>query len=103
MNKFPPYGFNPDADEEVHITTQSGEEIYWPKGDMTRLAPAAVCSIIARMLDLRKVLKEENISRELTQKLEWIARPVSFESKFLSEKSIEIHNGIKEIGINEAT
>jgi len=86
----------PDSFEEVHVTLQDGRTLYWPKGDMTRLAPAAVCSVAARLQALRKWLKANPDQPAELVKL--ITEPIAFEDAFLSGDSLRVHNAIKELG-----
>lgn len=82
--------------EEIHVTLDDGRTIYWPKGNMTRLAPAAVCSVVGRIQRLRKeLLKDPRDMREIER---LINEPVAFEKEFLSGDSTVVHNAIKELG-----
>jgi len=85
-----------DSFEEVHVTLQDGRMLYWPKGDMSRLAPAAVCSIAARMVRLRAALKKDPLDMREMERL--INEPIAFEDVFLSGDSLRVHNAIKELG-----
>ena len=89
-----------DGYEEVHVTLEDGRKIYWPKGDMARLAPGAVCNIAGRIVDLRAILDAHgcDIPPAIRQKLEMLARPVPYEAAWFSGKSIEVHNALKEFG-----
>lgn len=87
----------PNTYEEVHVTTDDGRSIYWPKGDMTRLAPAAVCNVASRMLQLRKAINADPFDMREVERL--IAAPISFEKEFLSGDSLTVHNAIKALGI----
>jgi len=76
-----------------------GRKIYWPKGDMSRLAPGAVCNIACRIVDLRSILANhgERIPADIYQKLNMLARAIPWEEAWFSGKSIEIHNAIKQL------
>ena len=89
--------------EEITLKTIDGTTVYWPKGDMSRLVPAAVCGLATQILELRSFIKNNKdkinkIDPTLLIKLEKIARPIPFESSFLSGKIEEVHNKIVEIG-----
>ena len=90
-----------DNYEEIHVKLESGETIYWPKGDIARLAPAAVCQIAQRILILRKILSEHEMDKDLRRKLDQLARPIPFEDKFLSGNSVKVHNAIKSLGAED--
>lgn len=68
--------------------------------DFSRYAPAAVCGIAAKILNLRKILKDygDAIPGEVRKKLEVIAEPFSFEDLFLSSNIVKVHEGIEELG-----
>lgn len=87
-----------DGFEEVHVELKDGRTIYWPKGDMSRLAKPAVCSVASRMVQLRAVLKRDPLDMRELERL--INLPIAFEDKFLSGDSIVVHNAIKELGRN---
>ena len=96
-------GINPPmtpVKSEITVKLEDGHIIYWPEGDFSRLAPAAVCNIAAKILQLRKILKDhgEEIPQNVKKKLEFLAEPFAFESSFLSSSIVEVHRGIKEIG-----
>lgn len=83
-----------DNPEEIHLILADGRVVYWPKGDMARLAPAAVCHVASAILRLRKILKDHGgeIPSDVLRKLEAVAGPISFEKQFLSGNSAEVHN-----------
>ena len=85
-----------DTFEEVHVTLADGRTIYWPKGDMSRLAPAAVCSVVSRMQRLRAELKKDRYDMREIERL--INDPIAFEKQFLSGDSLTVHNALKEAG-----
>lgn len=85
-----------DNYEDVHIQTIDGKHVYWPKNDMSRLAPAAVCSVASRIVELRNLIKDNPDIPENVAKL--INKPIAFEKEFLSGKSLDVHNGIKQLG-----
>jgi len=88
-----------DTYEEVHITTAEGKKVYWPKNDMTRLAPGVVCEIAGRVKEFRAALdKHRNeLPPELSRVLSLLARPIDHEEAWFSGKSLVVHNAIKEI------
>ena len=92
-----------DSYEEVHVTLADGRKIYWPKGDMTRLAPGAVCNVAGRIVDLRNLLKNhgEEIPAAIYQKLAMLARPIPWEEAWFSGKSVDVHNALKQLGAEE--
>jgi len=87
-----------DAFGEVHVTLQDGRSIYWPKGDISRYAPAAVCQVTMRIKMLRKVLKTQEMSPELRRELERLAMPLPYEAAWDSRCSLTVHNAIKRLG-----
>jgi len=95
----------PDTYEDVHVTLQNGKTVYWPQGDMARLAPAAVCNVASRIIWLRAWLRKlgpealSGMTHDERRKLEHLINtPISFEKEFLSGKSFEVHNAIKTLG-----
>jgi hypothetical protein len=87
-----------DSYGEVHVTLADGRNVYWPKGDISRYAPAAVCQVTMRLKILRKILKEYEMSPELRRQLEHISHPIPYEKEWDSQCSITIHNAIKKLG-----
>jgi hypothetical protein len=90
-----------DTYGEVHVTLQDGRSIYWPNGDISRYAPAAVCQVTMRIKMLRKVLKKEmssELSSELRRELERLATPLPYEAAWDSQCSLTVHNAIKRLG-----
>jgi hypothetical protein len=87
-----------DEYKDVHVTTDDGRSIYWPKEDMTRYAPATVCQIMLRIQQLRDFIKKNGDTLTVSQRqdLERIARHVPLEEEFCSGSSIRLHNAIKE-------
>lgn len=84
--------------EDVHVTLADGRSIYWPKDDMTRLAPAAVCQVMQRVVELRAWIAQAESQGPVDTKLKHIARPLPGEDAWLSGNSLRVHNELKEIG-----
>ena len=85
--------------EEITIRTDDGRTLYWPEGNMGRLAPAAFCGIAARIVKLRELLPE--FPPEVQAKLAKLVTPLPFEEALLSGKMDKVHEAIKALG--EAT
>lgn len=89
---------NNDTYGEVHVTLQDGRTIYWPKGDISRYAPAAVCQVSSRIKLLRKALKNHEMDAGLRRELERLTTPLPYEAEWDSQCSITVHNAIKQLG-----
>ena len=83
---------------EVHVTLQDGRSIYWPKGDISRYAPAAVCQVTMRIKMIRKILKTHEMSPELRRDLKLLTSQLPYEAEFGSQCSLTVHNAIKRLG-----
>ncbi len=86
-----------DSYEDVHVTLANGRSIYWPKDDMTRLAPAAVCQVMQRVLELRAWIAQAESQGPVDAKLKHIARRLPGEEAWLSGNSLRVHNELKQL------
>lgn len=95
----PPFSWPAETTyEDITVTLLDGRKISWPKGDYSRFSCAAVCSIAAKMIKLREILKECEIPESVRRQLEVVAEPFSFEDRFLKGNSVEKRKILTKIG-----
>jgi hypothetical protein len=82
--------------EEITLQTADGRTVYWPPGNMGRLAPAAVCAVASRIQRLRKEI--ESFPPEIRAKLAPFVAPLPFEQELLSGKIEQVHGAIRQLG-----
>ena len=89
----------PAGYEAITVQTADGRTLYWPPGDVGRLAPAAVCAVASRIVRLREKLAL--FSPEDQAMLRPFLLPLPFEEKLLSGKIEKVHDAILQIALEE--
>lgn len=106
------YSSQEKCDEEESSDSYTGaicystRKTYSPDEETARMAPAAICHVVCRIVAMRKFLKDavdnKVIDNNTARLFDQFIGPISFEKELLSGRMEEVDKAIKKLGLLES-